>query len=145
MEQPIIFAGRGRGEMKVLVVEKDAFVRSSIVELIKGRGYDVEASGTAQDTIVKVNQTAFGLVLLDISLPDMPAKKLVGRLKQLRPEIGVVTMTEHSTDDLEKEIRTLGIVYYMSKPVNETALKDILDHISRKKNTATAKGEVPKQ
>ena len=39
-------------------------------------------------------------------------------------------------NELEKEIRTLGIVYYMSKPVSENILKDILDHISAKKKNA---------
>jgi YesN/AraC family two-component response regulator len=43
-------------------------------------------------------------------------------------------MTETSTKELEREIRTLGIVYYMSKPVSENELKEILDHISTKKN-----------
>ncbi len=131
--------------MNVLVVERDAFLRSSTVELIEGWGYDVAASGTAQDTIEQVKRLAFDLVLLDISLPDLPTKELIGRLKHLRPDIGVVTMTDHSTDEMEKEIRTLGIVYYMSKPVNKTALRDILDHISKKKNTVTAQSRVPKQ
>jgi YesN/AraC family two-component response regulator len=49
-------------------------------------------------------------------------------------------MTTASTDVLEKEIRTLGIVYYMSKPVSENILKDILDHISTKKKNALSAG-----
>ena len=120
--------------MDVLVVDGDVSIRSATSELIKGWGYGVEASCTARDTLQKASKKAFDLVLLDISLPGMSAKELIGELKKLWPEIGVVTMTEHSTDDLEKEIRTLGIIYYMSKPVNQKALKEILDHISRKKD-----------
>lgn len=120
--------------MDVLVVDGDVSIRSATSELIKGWGYGVEASCTARDTLQKASKKAFDLVLLDISLPGMPAKELIGELKKLWPEIGVITMTEHSTDELEKEIRTLGIIYYMSKPINQKALKEILDHISRKKN-----------
>ncbi|MFZ7110186.1 MAG: response regulator [Desulfatiglandales bacterium] len=119
--------------MDVLVVDSDVAIRTATSELIKGWGYGVETSGTVQDTLQKAGKKAFDLVLLDISLPEMPAKELIGELKKLRPQIGVVTMTEHSTDELEKEIRTLGIIYYMSKPVNQKALKEILDHTSRKK------------
>jgi response regulator of citrate/malate metabolism len=42
-------------------------------------------------------------------------------------------MTDANTSGQEKEIRTLGIVYYMIKPVDEKVLKEILDHISSRK------------
>jgi YesN/AraC family two-component response regulator len=52
-------------------------------------------------------------------------------------------MTGTSTNELEKEIRTLGIVYYMSKPVSENVLKQILDHIAaKKKNALDARSEL---
>lgn len=122
--------------MNILVVDADVSIRSSVAEFVEGWGYHVETSGTAQNTIRRAKQTAFDLVLLDISLPDMPAKDLIRTLKELRPEIGVVTLTERSTDELEKEIRSLGIIFYMCKPVNRVALKEILDHIAKKKDMA---------
>jgi len=42
-------------------------------------------------------------------------------------------MTGTNADGLENEIRTLGIVYYMLKPVGEKVLKQIIDHIARRK------------
>jgi response regulator of citrate/malate metabolism len=47
--------------------------------------------------------------------------------------MGIVTMTESNTDHQENEIRTLGIIYYMIKPINKQVLKDILDHVARRK------------
>lgn len=123
--------------MNVLVVDADVSVRSSVAELVEGWGYHGETSATAWDTIRQVKQKTFDVVLLDIFLPDMHAKDLIRTLKELRPDIGIVTMTEHSTDELEKEIRTLGIIFYMSKPVNGAAFKEILDHVAKKKDRAT--------
>jgi two-component system NtrC family response regulator/two-component system response regulator HydG len=68
-----------------------------------------------------------------MSLPDMSAQDLIIKLKESKPDIGIVTMTDANSSGQEKEIRTLGIVYYMIKPVDETVLKEILDHISNKK------------
>jgi DNA-binding NtrC family response regulator len=119
--------------MDVLIADSDIPALSNIVELIQRWGHHAEKSETAQDTLKKVEEKQFDLVLLDMSMPDMTAQDLIGKLKELRPDIGIVTMTGTSTNELEKEIRTLGIVYYMSKPVSETILKDILDHISAKK------------
>jgi len=125
--------------MDVLVADSDISALSNIVELIKQWGHHAEKSETAEGTLDKVREKPFDLVLLDMSLPDMTAQDLIGKLKELWPDIGIVTMTSTSTNELEKGIRTLGIVYYMSKPVSENILKDILDHIStKKKNTLSA-------
>jgi response regulator of citrate/malate metabolism len=72
-------------------------------------------------------------VLLDLSISDTRPQALIAELKELQPEIGIVTMTASNSKDLENEIRTLGIIYYMSKPVDKEELKEILDHGSRKK------------
>ncbi|UCF85467.1 MAG: response regulator [Desulfobacteraceae bacterium] len=120
--------------MDVLVAENDVSALLHIAELIQSWGHSAEKSETAQDALDKVRKKMFDLVLLDMSLPDITAQEMIRKLKELRPEIGIVTMTETSTKELEREIRTLGIVYYMSKPVSENELKEILDHISTKKN-----------
>ena len=119
--------------MNVLVVETDIVGLSHTVELIQRWGYHAEKSETGQQTLAKVRKKMFDLVLLDLSLPDTRPQALIQRLKEFQPEIGIVTMTASNSKELENQIRTLGIVYYMSKPVDEEALKEILDHSSRKK------------
>jgi DNA-binding response OmpR family regulator len=120
--------------MNVLVTDKDNSVSSSMVQLIRKWGYQAQRSATASETLEKVKEKPFDLVLLDMSLPDMKPKELITKLKALKQDIGIVTMTETNTNGQEKEIRTMGIVYYMIKPVNETVLKEILDHTSSKRH-----------
>ena len=116
------------------MTDKEPATSSSMVELIQKWGYQAEGSVTALDTLEKVKEKPFDLVLLDMSLPDMTPQELITKLKALKQDIGIVTMTETNTDGQEKEIRTMGIVYYMIKPVSEKVLKEILDHISSKKH-----------
>lgn len=119
--------------MNILVADKDTLIISPIVEQIQSWGYQAEGSRSAQEALEKVRKKPFELVLLDMSLPDMSAQDLIIKLKESKPDIGIVTMTDANSSGQEKEIRTLGIVYYMIKPVDETVLKEILDHISNKK------------
>jgi CheY-like chemotaxis protein len=119
--------------MEVLVLENDTSVLSYIVGLIQQWGHKTESSESGNEAIRKVQEKIFDLVLLDMSLNDITAQELIVKLKELRPDIKIVTMTESNGGELEKEIRTLGIIYYMSKPVSKKVLKDILDHISNKK------------
>ena len=119
--------------MNVLVADKDGAFLTHIVTLIRSWGYDADGAGTGLETLEKVKEQLFDLVLLDMTLPDMTAQELINRLKELRPDLGIVTMTGMNTDGLENQIRTLGIIYYMLKPVREKVLKEIIDHIARRK------------
>ena len=126
--------------MNVLVVEHDNTVLTAIATLIESWGYHCQASRTGRETIRKVKDTHFDLVLLDVGLHDMSARDLIVRLKENRPDIGIVTMTAESSKELEQEIRTLGIIYYMSKPISEKNLKSILDHIFQRKRGGVMRG-----
>ena len=118
--------------MNVLVADKDTSFIPPIVKLIQSWGYQAEGSRSAQETLEKISKKPFELVLLDMSLPDMSTQDLITKLKESKPDIGIVTLTDANSSGQEKEIRTLGIVYYMIRPVDEKALKEILDHISSK-------------
>jgi len=119
--------------MNVLVADKDVALLSHIVTLIRSWGYNAEGAETGRESLEKLEDSLFDLVLLDMTMPDMTAQELINRLKDLRPHIGIVTMTGANADELENEIRTLGIVYYMLKPVSEKVLKEIIDHIAKRK------------
>ena len=126
--------------MNLLVVENDVAALSQTVELIKSWGYCAEKSETGRATLSKLKEKAFDLVLLDMSLPDMKPQALITRLKEIQPDIGIITLTGANTKELENEIRTLGIIYYMSKPINDRELKEILDHSKRKKSEKLKSG-----
>jgi CheY-like chemotaxis protein len=120
--------------MNVLVVETESPLLEDITGLVQGWGYHATAVGSGSEALEAIQRKPFDLVLVDVSLPDMDCREVILKLKEISPEIGIITMALESSDMLEKEIRALGIVYYMCKPVSEQSLKDILDHISSKKS-----------
>lgn len=119
--------------MNILVIEGDAPARVDIISRIHNWGYHVEGSDTGRDGYEKLKTGKFDLVLLDTALPDIPAQDLIKNVKESHPDVDIITLTGINTKDLDKEIRTLGIIYYMSKPINDAELKEILDHRSKKK------------
>jgi two-component system, response regulator YesN len=119
--------------MNVLVVESQSLLRSDIIERIRKWGYQATAVCSGGESLAVAQKNSFDLVLMDLSLPDMDCRELILKLKEICPDIGIVTMALERSDRLEKEIRALGIIYYMCKPVSEKSLKDILDHIHSKK------------
>jgi two-component system response regulator HydG len=118
--------------MDILVVEDDVSVCSSLMGIIRQWGYRVENADTCKNALMKVKETRFDLILLDIFLPDGKGHELIPRIKELWPTVGIVAMTGYNSRELEREIRKQGILYYMIKPFGTGCLKELLDHISRK-------------
>ncbi len=118
--------------MNVLVVEDDIVLASTIVQIIQRWGYLVDQSTTGEETLDKLSKKIFDVVLLDIFLPDTTAHDLIPKIKNFQPGIGIVTMTGYNSEELEREIREKGIIYYLLKPFNANEVKSILDHISKK-------------
>jgi len=123
--------------MHVLVVDKDPTVSSFVSGLIRRWGYEADESHSGREALEMVGEKEFDLVLMDVAMQDMNASDLISRIKAAMPFAGIVTMTDRNSGELENAIRTLGIVYYMSKPVNEQSLKEILDHMSLRKRDAS--------
>ncbi len=119
--------------MDILIVDGDSSFAMSVHRLIQPWGHRADRSETGRKALRMVRKKMFDLVLLNALLPDTKAPVLIEKLKELRPEMGICTMTEYNDEKLEGEIRELGIIYYMSKPFRREELKSILDHISKRR------------
>ena len=120
--------------MHILLVEDEASVAKVIKQQIENLGHSVETAYTGQDALKKVRKKGFDLMLLDIFLPDCRGHELIPKFREARPDLGIVTMTGYSTRELELEVRQQGILYYMVKPSSGKEMKDLLDHISKKRS-----------
>ena len=119
--------------MDVLVVEDDGAGVSDLTQRIREWGHRVENADSCKDALEKVRQKRFDLILLDIFLPDGKGHHLIPQIKELWPEIGIVTMTGYNSRELEMSVREQGILYYMIKPFETKWLQSLLDHISQKR------------
>jgi len=125
--------------MYILLVEDEVPTAKGIKENIEAWGHGVEIAYTGQDALKKVREKRFGLMLLDIFLPDCKGHELIPKFKETQPDMGIVTMTGYNTRELELEVRQQGIVYYMVKPFKIEEIKEILDYISKKEGKASDK------
>ncbi len=117
--------------MNILVVEDDMAVSKLIVENVETWGHSAKVAVMGKEALEKLAQDNFRLILLDIFLPDIKGHNLIPNFKKLSPEIDVITMTGENSRELEKEVRSKGILYYMTKPFEFESLKAIIDHIEK--------------
>ncbi len=119
--------------INILVVEDDVPIAQVIKGNIERLNHRAETAGTGQDALKKVRKKRFDLVLLDLFLPDCEGHELIPQFKEVWSDIGIVTMTGYNSRELEWQVRKQGILFYMIKPFSMKVLKEILDHILKKK------------
>jgi len=119
--------------MNILVVEDEDSVANLISEILVIWGHQVQQSGTGSDALEKVRRTDVDLILLDISLPDIQGHELIPFFKASQPHVGIVAMTGSNSRELESKVRREGVIYYMIKPFELKALKEVVDHVSKRR------------
>ncbi len=119
--------------MNILVVEDDISVGNLIEQNIENLGHSAMVVNSGKDALEKFSQNgSFKLILLDIFLPDTRGHDLIPNFKKMAPDVGIVTMTGQNSRELEKEVRSQGILYYMTKPFESKSLKAIIDHVEKR-------------
>jgi DNA-binding response OmpR family regulator len=116
--------------VKILIVEDDTKVALFLTHLIEKWGYQTDIAETGEDAVRKVTEKNFDMILLDVYLPDTDAFELIPRLARVCPKPKIVAMTGYGTEELEREIRKLGVLHYIPKPVKINEFKTLLKHIA---------------
>jgi DNA-binding NtrC family response regulator len=111
-------ASRGR----VLVVEDEAYVRDSLVEILRARGYDVEGTGSVADALARLSRAPVDMILTDLKMPDADGLELVRRVQASTAEVPVVVLTGHGTVASAVECLKAGASEYILKPADPEAL-----------------------
>ena len=120
--------------MNILIVDSDLSMADKIARHLKTWGHQSERLSFGKNALARVRDKLFDLVLLEVLLPDMLASDLIPQIKQIRPDVRIITMTNYNSRELELKIRRQGILYYMIKPFEESYLKSILDYVSSRKD-----------
>jgi two-component system, NtrC family, response regulator AtoC len=112
--------------LKILVVDDDKELRSSVVSALKSK-YSLEEAEDGVVALEKVRSTTFDLVMLDVDMPRMRGLECLKAIKSYDPRIIVVIMTAYTNlKDAVEAIRE-GAYNYVSKPIKHEEIKAIVE------------------
>jgi DNA-binding response OmpR family regulator len=100
----------------ILVVDDDDDVREMIVEYLSGVGFSVVEAETSLRLRQMLSQTPVDLVLLDRTMPDGDALRLVPELRRQRPNLPIIMVTALGQDDERVRGLESGADDYVTKP-----------------------------
>jgi DNA-binding response OmpR family regulator len=79
-------------------------------------------------------------MVLDLMMPGIGGIEVLRRLKQSHPNIEVIILTGHGSEQEEQLAADLGAFAYLQKPVNIEHLAEVMRDAYRKVNEAKAAG-----
>ncbi len=112
---------------RILVVEDEAYVRTSLAELLRARGYDVEIAATVGEATEALKRTPVDVVLTDLRMPGSDGLDLVRRLRSGYPGLPVVVLTGQGTIASAVDCVKAGAADYILKPADPDALEMALE------------------
>jgi PAS domain S-box-containing protein len=109
--------GLPRGDERVLVVEDDALVRASIVNQLRGLGYDVADVGDGASALASLETRPVDLVLTDVVMPGpLNGRALTDEVARRWPGVRFVYMSGYSESAIVHHGRLDPNVLLLSKP-----------------------------
>jgi len=120
-----------KGLVRIVVVEDDDMIRESFVSLLNDneRFICIADYDSCEDAIKQLGVDDPDIILMDIGLPGISGIEGIRRIKNIRPNIDILTVTVH--DDGEKIFNALcaGATGYLTKNISPQKLIEAIDEV----------------
>ena len=119
--------------MKILLVEDEPALRSTLIEALRQGGYVVEVAADYTQAYEKIKVYRYDCVLLDLTLPDGTGLDLLRALKAEGSPAGVLIITARDALDDKITGLDLGADDYLIKPFHLSELNARVRAIIRRR------------
>ena len=104
-------------KIKVLIADDHQVLREGL-RLLFEKTPDIEVIGEASDgeeVIAKAKELSPDIILMDISMPEINGLEASGRIIREMPEIKILLLSVHESDEYLAEMLNLGLAGYILK------------------------------
>ena len=117
------------GRKKILIIEDEAVIRSSLLKFLTKQGFKTSEAGSI-DEAKSFDLDQFSLIITDLRLPGPIGTDII----QIAPRVPVLVMTSYASVDSAVDAMKLGAVDYIAKPFDYddllTTVNEIIENFS---------------
>lgn len=114
---------------RLLLVDDEPMMLSSLCELLKGRGYHLVTATTGADAIAHLGRMKFDLALLDLRLPDYSGHEIMDFINARSIDTKVIMLSGDSGIDAAIGALKRGAYDYIRKPYPREELLATIDNV----------------
>jgi DNA-binding NtrC family response regulator len=111
---------------QILVIEDDTTIRLTLRDVLEKQGHGVDLAEDGAQGLALYRANSYGLVMLDLRLPDMHGLEVLRALREIDAEALVVVMTAYPEVRTAVDSVKAGAYDYLNKPFELDDLKEIV-------------------
>ena len=116
----------------ILVADDEEIMRDVLSDLLSSESYDVDLAENGMQTLKRIESGEYGVVLLDLMMPDLDGLKVLKELKEGKNPPEVIILTAFASIEKAIQATKLGAFDFISKPFKNDELllsiKNALEH-----------------
>jgi DNA-binding NtrC family response regulator len=115
-----------KASVRILVVDDEATLRDSCVNVLRMHGFDVTSCDRGDDAVELIRKKSFDIMLVDLYMSHVPGMEILRHAIDRRPDTLVVMMTGNPSVDSNLEALEVGAWDYLPKPFSATHLEVLI-------------------
>jgi excisionase family DNA binding protein len=114
-------------ENAVLIVDDDVSICSLLQRVVEGQGYSVVIANSGEKAVEVLDRQKFSLIFLDLVLPGLSGVDVLRHMKAIKSDAIVTIVSGYGESPIATEAMTLNPTFFIHKPFEVSAIRDILD------------------
>jgi FixJ family two-component response regulator len=110
----------------ICILDDDASVRHSIVQLLDSDGLKAQSFEDAEDFLTHARSHAVPVAVLDVWMPGTNGLEVQARLREVSPDTKVIVMTGRETPAIRAAALEGGAFAFLAKPFDDEAFLSLI-------------------
>jgi diguanylate cyclase (GGDEF)-like protein/PAS domain S-box-containing protein len=127
-----------RSTARILVVDDEPRLLTTLATLLRDNGYDVTEAGGGKAACAQVNRQSFDLALLDLRMPDVDGFDVMAHLANTQPDCGAIVVSGESSFSAVSRALRRGALDYIRKPFDPEELLATVEGVIGKQSLLKA-------
>ena len=130
---------------RLLLVDDEPRLLSSLYELLQGRGYRLVTASSGSEALAQLSRQRFDLVLLDLRLPDIGGHDIMDFINEKGIDAHVIVMSGEVGIDAAIGALKRGAYDYLRKPYSREELSKTVGNALKQRRLADTNARIASQ
>lgn len=126
----------GKSRIRLLIMDDETAYVDVLANRLRKRGIDAVKTFSGTEAIRTLRRQDFDVALLDLKMEDMDGIEVLKIFKKMDPDLAVIMITGHGSEEAARQGIDAGAFDYLTKPceLNELLEKIIEAKAARKRS-----------
>jgi ActR/RegA family two-component response regulator len=111
-------------DARLLIVDDETGFAEVLCKRMRRRGVEAASAESGDEAVRLLRREEFDVAIVDLKLQGMNGIEILKVFRLMAPEMPVLMLTGHGSEEARDECLKLGAVGYLSKPVEFDRLLD---------------------